>query len=158
MGLYDKFQDDEELDNKGVTLELEDDDRPLCRIRMARAGGLNKKFTAAVEKVRKKYGKLFAVNAVSEDKNREIMIEVHADTTVLDWETWKHEGFDKDGKPLGEWVRGIEAPNGEVIPFNRENVVATFKALPTIYEAAVAHATDSQLYNRAYIDAAVKNS
>jgi len=156
MGLHDRFKNDEDLDTKGVTLQLDDNDKPLCRIRLARAGGLNKKFTAAVEKVRRKFAKLFEHNMISDERNREIMIEVHADTTVLSWETWKPAPTDEDPQ-AGEWVSGIESADGEILPFTRQNVIDTFKALPTIYEAAVAHCSDSQMYNRAYIEAATKN-
>lgn len=147
MGLHNRYKDDEEYDTKGTTLELDDDNGPLARIRLARAGGLNKNFTAAVDKVNRKFHKLFQHNMISSDRNREIMIEVHAQTTVLSWETYRD----------GAWVPGIESENGDILPFTPENVIATFKALPTIYEACVAHASDSQMYNRSYIEEMAKN-
>ena len=56
------------------------------------------------------------------------------------------------------WEQGIEGPGGETLPFNKENLLLTFKNLPDLYEDLRIQAGKSSLYRVSLREEAAKNS
>lgn len=119
MGMYDTFETDSTMEQDGVYLDYGD-----FRIRIAHAGQGNSKYVRYMEKKLKPVRRAMEAGALSNERSMAIMMDIYAKTIVLDWNV-------KDSS--GEWKSGIEAKNGEVLPFSEENVIFTFKALPNLF-------------------------
>jgi len=118
MSMYDIFETDEDLENTGVWLDYGD-----FRLKIASAGQGNKKYVRYAEKALKPVRRAMQAGAVSNERSLAIMSDIFAKTIVLAWEIKSEEG----------WKPGIEARDGSVLPFNYENVLATFEALPNLF-------------------------
>lgn len=118
MSIYKNMKTDEKLTAEGVTFELYGN-----RIKMARAGIGNPAFQASMTKRTQPYRRQIANNTMDGNKEAEILRNVYADSVIHDWEV----------QVDGEWKRGIEAEDGSVIPFTKENVVATLEKLPELF-------------------------
>lgn len=135
------------LETEGTFLEMGNN-----RVRIARAGGMNHAFNAAIQAAHKKWGRAIELDVLSDDKSREILYDVYAKHVIKEWQT--------DVAPEGsepDWRDGIEGPNGEVIPATAENIVAYFADVPDFFLECKKHAEASQFYRQALLDSAVKN-
>lgn len=131
MGLYDKFKTDEGLETKGVWLDYGDGERIL----IARAGGSNRAFVRAMERVARKYP---STEHLSEDVSRRILNEVYADTVVLGWQC-------------------IKGPDGADLPFNRENCVKLFEDLPELFREIREQSGRLAVFRATQLEADAKN-
>lgn len=148
MGLYSSFKTNADLEKTGISLDL-----GYVRIKLARAGGSNQRYNAAMEKVSKQHQRAIQNGLMENSRAMEILREVYAECVVLDWETNVAEAGDEP-----EFKRGIESPDGgELLPFNKENVIATLKALPDLFVELQTTATNIQFFRQSLIDDAVKN-
>lgn len=135
MSLYKQFETSSKHETDGVTLDFGD----AGKFRIARAGGANKAYLKAIEKLSRKYRRQIALDCLPEAKARRLFIEIYAETVMLGWEGVK----DKDGNEL---------------PFTRENVVKVFTDLPDFFREIQVEASNLALY-REEIDAQdAKNS
>jgi len=148
MSRLDKaFRTSEKLEKEGVIRDF-----GYCRITLARAGGTNRAYAVAMEKIQRKYEKLINAKMLSDAKSAEILAEVYADTIVLNWETNTDEAI--EDKPEN-WKQGIEFE--EIEPFNRENVIAAFKRWPELLVECKSTAEDMQFYLAALVENTTKN-
>lgn len=147
MSLYKNFKTNSKLEQEGVLLDL-----GVVRIRLARAGGGNQRYNAAMEKISKQHGKAVEVGALENVRAMTILREAYADTVILDWET---NTADVGDEPV--FVRGIESEDGELLPVTRENVVNTLKALPDLFTTIQSTAQNMQLFRQSLLDDVVKN-
>lgn len=128
------YSTNEDLEVLGAWLELgpsNDDGSGLCRIRLARMGGQNKKFDKARDIKFKKY-RVGSSGQINVDKIPErvripILRELYADTIVTEWEHF----YDDDGEEL---------------PFNKENVVKLFTDNPDFFLECMMFAADRSNY------------
>lgn len=151
MGLYDSFKTSTVLETEGVALDL-----GFVRIQVARAGGANQKYNAALTAINAKHGRALQGRLLPEGKVREILYEVYADFIILNWET---NTAPEDEEP--KWVQGIEPQvnsDGDLLPFNKENVLATLRALPAIFDEIKQTAESITFYRQALLEGALKNS
>ncbi|MAD98780.1 MAG: hypothetical protein Unbinned200contig1000_18 [Prokaryotic dsDNA virus sp.] len=118
MGMYDVFETDEDLETSGIWLDYGD-----FRVKIASAGQGNKKYVKYAEKALKPVRKAMQAGALSNERSMSIMSDIYAKTIVLDWETMKE----------GELVKGIESRDGQIMPFNYENVRQVFIDLPNLF-------------------------
>jgi len=118
MGMYDIFETDEDLENSGIWLDYGD-----FRLKIASAGQGNKKYVRYAEKALKPIRRAMQAGAVSNERSMAIMSDIFAKTIVLDWQVKGDDG----------WKPGIEGRNGEVLPFNKEEVQKVFEALPNLF-------------------------
>lgn len=148
MSLRSQFKTSPKLETEGIWLELGN-----TRIRLARAGGQNQKYNAAMEKISKIHRRAIENELLSSEKSLSILREVYADTVVLDWET--NIGTEDDSK----WVEGIEpeTPGDDLLPVTRENIIATFKELPDLFLECKRTAEKMMYFSQSLIDGAVKN-
>jgi len=123
MGLSKTFGTNEELEVTGIVLDYGE-----ARIRIARAGGNNKKFAKALTVASKPYRRAIATETMDNEVANAIMRSVYASTVVLDWET----------KVDGEFQKGIDPVDagqkaGKLLPFSKDNVEAVFRHLPELF-------------------------
>jgi len=119
MSIYDQFKTSPELEQNGIVI-----DYGSFRVRVARAGGTNKRFQRLLEAKIKPYRRAMATDTMDNDRGMEILREVYAEAVVLDWET----------KVDGKFEKGIDNPDGgKLLPFNAKNVLATFNNLPDLF-------------------------
>lgn len=118
MGMYDIFETDEDLENTGIWLDYGD-----FRVKIASAGQGNKKYVRYAEKALKPIRRAMQAGAVSNERSMAIMSDIYAKTIVLDWQVKGDNG----------WKPGIEGRDGEVLPFNKEEVQKVFEALPNLF-------------------------
>lgn len=114
MGLYDTFETDADLEVKGIWINYGD-----FAVKIAAAGMKNKKYEKVAEQKFKPVRKMMELGALSNERSMQILAEIYAEAIVLDWQTG-----DEKGK--------IEAPDGTLIPFTKENCEKTLKALPRL--------------------------
>jgi hypothetical protein len=144
MSMYQQFRQDEEAEKKGIVLDYGD-----FRLTVGRAGGANKKFRRAFESRMRPYQRAMDIGALSDDIKVRVLRESYADAIVFNWET-------KNGD--GTWHPGIEGADGAMLPFNWDNVVATFAALPELFQEVVNQTREADLFRAAVREEAVKNS
>lgn len=116
--MYKQFKTDNNLEASGIDLDYGD-----FVVTVARAGGTNRKFAKVMESKTKPYRRLIQTETMSDDIGENILREVYASAVVLDWKT----------KVDGEFKQGIEGPDGDLLPFTKENIIATFKNLPDLF-------------------------
>ena len=107
-GTYRQFKTDGALERDGVALDYDG-----FSITVARAGGSNRRYSAAMAQRTKAIRSALRTGHVDEATNQRILREVMADTVVLGW-------------------AGVTGRDGEPLPFSRENVVRLFTDLPDL--------------------------
>lgn len=127
MGLSNQFATDGSLETKGIVIDYGED-----RIRIARAGGANKKFARLLEAKTKPLRRAIAVGAVDNERSIAIMQNVYAETIILGWEV--NVGTAAEPK----WEPGIRPADAgmdgdELLPVNKENVLKVFTNLPDLF-------------------------
>jgi len=137
MGMYDIFETDEDLENAGIWLDYGD-----FRIKVASAGQGNKKYVRYAEKALKPIRRAMQAGAVSNERSMAIMSDIYAKTIVLDWQVKGEEG----------WKAGIEGREGEVLPFNKDEVQKVFEALPNLFIDVQEQANSISNFRKAEIE------
>lgn len=143
MSMYKQFATDKELEKKGIVLDYGD-----FRVTVARAGSSNSKFVKTHELLTKPVRRLIEQEILPVEREKEINQKLYARSVVLDWEV-------KDDK--GKWKQGIESPDGSVLPFCEENIIATFAALPDLFIDIQIQANKMQLFMASNREADAKN-
>lgn len=133
--LYDQFQTSEDLEVSGVILEYVDSG---VEIRVARAGGANKKYLKALERVTKRFRVQIRTDNFGLEHQKLVMQEVYAETVVLGWKGVK----DRDDKDM---------------PFSKENCLKLFRDLPALWEDVSEQATSLALFKESINEAQAKN-
>jgi hypothetical protein len=113
--LYQQFRTDPDIEIKGIILQYGKNSKDVpIEIRIARAGGGNQRYLKALEKRTKPFRRQIQSDTLDRDIQREVLIEVYADTVVLGWS-------------------GVEDEKGAPLPFTRENVIKLFNDLPDLF-------------------------
>lgn len=138
--IYSQFKMDGKLEQEGIWLEYGqlEDGTPI-RVKIARAGGGNIAFNKALEKATRPHKKALQHNALDSKVAERIYREVFADTVILDWQ-------------------GITGQNGEMIPFNRENVLKVLEDLPEFFSDLREQAHAAANYRLDELEGDLKNS
>lgn len=142
MGLNNQFKTDDILETKGVVLDYGD-----TRIRVARAGGANKRFGLALTKATKPHRRLIQAGLLDPDRSNFIMRDVYARTVVIGWETKGKDGEFKSGidpADMGE-------PEGDLVSVCPANVLKVFNHLPDLFMDVQLQAQEHAIF-RAELD------
>jgi hypothetical protein len=123
MSMYKTFQTDPELESKGIWIDYGD-----FKVLLGSASSSNRKYTSYAEKALKPVRKALQADALSPERIQKIMADVYANTLILSWMTNV-----KNAEGETTEVHGIESPNGEILPFNYENIMSTLIALPHLF-------------------------
>jgi hypothetical protein len=145
--LRNKMKTSEKLEVEGIELELGN-----CRLTLARAGGANQRYGAAMLAAHKKHGRAIDLDVMPDEMGRKIFYTIWAETVVKLWET----DVAPEGEPP-EWKEGIDDGNGGLLPFTVDNAVAFFLDVPDFFLAVKKTAEDAQYYRQKLLDDAVKN-
>lgn len=132
MGMYENFQTDKKVEVDGREVDFGD-----FRVTIARAGGANKAYQKALEAKTKPLQRVIAVDALDNEKAMDLLKELFSEHIVRNWEVKNEDD---------EWQQGIEGPNGEVLEFSQANVLATFRALPAVWELIHKEANAIQIF------------
>lgn len=106
---YELFGTDGDKEKAGIDLDYGD-----FKIRVARAGGSNRRYFKVLEQKSKPIRRALATGAADPKQVSAIMREVFAETVVLGWE-------------------GVTDREGNELPFSKENAVKLFKDLPDLF-------------------------
>jgi len=157
MGLRKTFATDSQVENKGVVLEYGD-----TRIRIARAGGANKKFALALNEATRPLRRAIAADAVDSDQQRDILVQVYVDTVILSIENRVHA----PGNDEPQWQRGIlhadigvEKAEGDanLLPDTKANILKLLVALPELFNDIQQQAQNYALFKADIDEELAKN-
>jgi hypothetical protein len=138
MSMYKTFQTDDSLEKSGIVI-----DYGSFRVTIARAGGSNKHFNKVLEQKGRPYRRAILAESISKEIVDNILREAYAEAVVRKWEV--ATAFDEHGVPTA-WTQGIEGPNGDVLPYNKANVIQAFAALPDLFADIQEQASKSALF------------
>lgn len=132
MGLFAAYGTDVNLEKTGVVFTPDSS----TAITLARAGGSNVKFQAVLDAKIKPHRRAIEAGTLDPKLDRRMMAEVYADTVVKNWETLVGDklvqGIEADpNATAGTYSHDIDKSG--LVPFNRQNVVATLLALPDLF-------------------------
>ena len=152
MGLKDQFATDVSLETEGIVIDYGTD-----RVRIARAGGANKKFAKLLERKTKPFRRAIAVGAFDNDRSMSILRDVYAEAVVLNWEV--NKGTDQEPK----WVKGIDPKDAgmtgkDLLPVTPENVKKVFLNLPDLFTDLQQQAVAGALYRQETDEGSAGNS
>lgn len=162
MSMYKQFQTDTNLEKAGVDLDYGD-----FVVTIARAGGSNRKFEKTLEAKTKSVKRAIQTETLDPERGKAILREVYAEAVVLKWAV--RVLADSKGKPIEPlklateadehtvFVEGIESPSGDVMAASKENIAATFKALPDLFADIQEQAQKVALFREAVKEAEAKN-
>lgn len=142
MGLYSQFQTNEDLEKSGVVI-----DYGSFRVLIARAGGGNTDFMRVLAAKTKPHRRAIQTETMDPNLAQSIEKEVYAETVVRNWETLVD----------GEWVQGIESPNGGLLDVTKENIQETFENLPDLFYDLKDQANKVAIFRQAEMEADTKN-
>jgi hypothetical protein len=145
MSLYAKFETSVDREVEGIPFEFTE---AGMRVTLARAGGANKAYGRAITSSSARIRRALETNTMTDADARKLLATAYADAVIKRWETLVD----------GEWKDGIEGPDGNLLPFNRQNVVDTLLNLPTLLETLKGCAEDWQIFLRSTIEGDAKNS
>ncbi len=138
-GMYKQFQTSEAFETKGVEIDYGN-----FRVTIARAGGANKRFARLLEAKTKPFRRAIQTEMMDNDRAGDILMEVFAETIILNWET----------KVEGKFKVGIEPAPGEkkLLPFTTANVLLTLRNLPNLFLDLQQQATREALFREEIIE------
>lgn len=133
MSMYAAHATDNKLEKSGVWVDYGD-----FRVKIAKAGGANRKYNQLVERAIKPHRRAIQAGTMTEERARPILVDVFAQTIVLGWETWD-EKADK-------FVPGIEQPDGSIGEYSLENVKKVFNDLPAVFNMVKEDSTADDIF------------
>lgn len=135
MSVYRKFKTSKSAELSGVTIDYGDG----TKIRVARAGGSNRAYLSALEKISRKHRRQIQLDILPEDVAARITRELYVDTVVLGWE-------------------GVTDADGQPLEFTRDNALKVFEDLPDLFRDVQEHATSLALFRDEVLEGDAKNS
>ncbi len=164
MSLYENHATDKKFEKTGVWV-----DYGGFRVKIAKAGGANRKYTAMVERETKPLRRAMQAGTLSEDRAKPIMIKVFIKTIILGWQTFvdsedltedqiagaSEETTVEDG---GLWVSGIEQQDKSIEPFNDENLEKVLTDLPAVFNMIKEDALADDIFKQTMRQEEAKNS
>lgn len=137
--LYKTFKTDKNLETAGVDLSYGENSKgEEMLITIARAGGGNKAFQKAMAAKTRPLRRQIETDTASDQVLTKIVIEVYAETVVLDW-------------------KGIEDEHGNDLPFSKENVIKLFTDLPDFFADVRSQAQEISIFRADIMEAVAKN-
>lgn len=129
-----QFTTDAALEQGGVWLNFGG-----YQIKVARAGGANKRFAQVSEQHFKDHKRAAETGVLPEEVALRQLILVFADAVILGWRTL--DGYNTDDTP--KWRETLDGPEGPMA-FTRENIIKLLNALPDLFNEIRAHANNFQ--------------
>lgn len=142
MSMYKQFKTSSNLEEQGIILDYGD-----FRIRVARAGGSNKKYSKLLDVESRPYQRAIAQKVMDNNRALDIVKAVFAEAVIMSWET----------KVNDKWISGLEGPDGKVIPATVENIINVFNDLPDLFADIQEQAQNIALFREELLEASEKN-
>jgi hypothetical protein len=137
MSLSKMFKTDDSLETGGIVLDYGN-----TRIRIARAGGANKKFAKLLAKMVKPFQRAIAAGSFDNEQSVMILKEAYAKTIILGWQT-KHDDKWADGVDPEDM--GLPGDAG-LQPANFDSYMAVFANLPELFHDLMEQAQKIALF------------
>jgi len=122
-----------------ITMEYPLDNGKTFEITMRQAGGQNQDFERVYAAKTKPVARAIENNTIDREERLKIMSEIFTDTVIVGW-------------------AGLQDPDGNEIPFNRENCLALLQQFEPLFDAIFADASDKKNFVGSGNDEAVGNS
>lgn len=149
MSMYDVFETDATLEAEGIWIDYGD-----FRVQIGRAGGANKKYLSYAELKTKPFRRAIQAGTMNEERSRALLYDIYAKTIVFNWQI--ADGVDKDGNT--KWKNGIHKKDGGVLEVTPDNIILTFRNLPSLFLDLQQAAEGIALFRKEEIEADAKNS
>lgn len=148
MSLRQNFATDQAAEREGVwvTLGFNADKSPI-RFKLSRMGKSNQRYTKALETATRDHRVAIDNESMDLILADEILQAVFVDTILLEW----------DGVRAHELAETPDEEDTTPLPFNRENALALFKAMPGTYDALEDRAKKAATFRGNARDKAAKN-
>jgi len=124
--LFDAFSADQNAEQNGITLDFGD-----FKFVIARAGGANRKYLAAVRRIIGPHQRAAEMEVLADSKSRELLAECFADAIVLGWES----KFQEKDTGAESWRPVVIGKDGQEIPYSRANCKQLLIDLPDLFDA-----------------------
>lgn len=144
MSLRKSFKTDKNIETKGIEV-----DYGTSIFTVARAGGANKAYRKALAKALKPLRAAIEADNIDDERAQPALIKCFAENCMLDSQTM----FE------GQWVHGIENPEGDHLPpleVSTENFIKLFTEIPELYRDLQEKAAGRKLFLED-MEAAAKN-
>lgn len=136
MSLYSNFRTDPDLESgRGIRIDLGVEER----VWIHRAGGANKNFQKAMQRLFRPYQRQVSNGTMDEEVARKIMMEAYAEAVLVRWE-------------------GITDERGNPMEFNKQNAMKLFSDLPEVFSIIREEAEKVANFRSEQIQADVGNS
>lgn len=136
--MYRQFQTDEAVEKQGIVHDFGD-----FRVTIARAGGANEKYNRVLEQRAKPHLRAIRAKQMDPKKADDLLRQAYAEAVIVNWEVVVER--DESSLPT-KWQQGIEGPNGDILPFNKANVIQALAALPVLFRDIQEQANNDSLY------------
>lgn len=135
MSTYSKLKTDENLELRGITLDLGE----AGKFVVARAGGANKSFAKTFQKVTRPYRRAIQTEVMDEQLANQLLVDVYVDCVLLGWS-------------------GVTDEQGNALSYNRENAKKLLRDLPQLFEEIRRTAEDAALFRQDILEKDAGNS
>lgn len=125
------YETDKKVEREGVIVEY----APGVEIKLARAGGANKKFAKVLTRLSKPHRRAIQTNTISPEILTDMFITAYAQAIVLSW-----KGFTKD------LITHDDADAEIALDFNQENVEAVLHEQPNLFQDIQSTADDIAIF------------
>lgn len=125
-GLFKLFATDSQVEKDGVWVPVGKDGDKEIRFRLARAGGGNTRYLKLLELKTKPLRRQIQNDLIDIKTSDELMMEVFAETVVVDWENVFEDGV--------------------AVPYSKEKCLEYFKALPDLFNDVREQASKAAYY------------
>lgn len=129
------FETDNTVEREGIWVEYAEG----VRIKVARAGGANKRFSKVLARLARPHRRAIQTDAIDEKILETMFVKAYAKTVVLGW-----EGVTKDV------LTKVDADAGEELVFNLENCEGVLRAQSDLFND-IRKAADTISYFRAEV-------
>jgi len=136
------FETDASVETEGVVIEY----APGVEVRIARAGGANKKFAKMMTRLAKPHRRAIQAEAISEETLIHLFIKAYAATIILGW-----KGLTKD------LITHDDADADTELPFSRENAEALLQEQPNLFQDIQRTADNIAIFRAEILEADSKN-
>ena len=145
MSLYKQFRTDKSVETAGVWLEYgENDQKKPVRIRVARAGGANERYSKVLDRITKPVRRSIQAETLPPAQVRKLIIQAYAESIVLGW-----ENVDLEASENGPEVKDA--------PFTKENAVRLFTDLPDLFDDVQEQSRKAALFQQDILEVSAKN-
>lgn len=133
-GTFGAFKSDIERERHGLWLDYGDAGEFL----VARAGGANKAYEKALNRITKPHRRALEAEAIDNDKAFDLMKQAFAEAVVLDW-------------------KGVTNAEGEELPYSKDNCLWLLRELDDLFHALREDAHKASLFRAALREEAAGN-